>query len=1145
MRPIKVVAISLILLSSLRAEVRSMDWSTVGGRLVSPTPDTDSALVEYKNFEDRRTSFLLEEGQKKISTGITFIIPQSDSLYLNFHLLSRERDYRINYLKGTIILVKAASPGDKIILEYRRYPFSFPPVFVSHSPTMANSPIYRRRIISRVESKERTAPRYRLRVSGSKSIGINIGTGRGLGLDQSLHVSMSGKVTKGMEVSAYLTDDNLPVQPEGNTAEIKQLDRVFVKLKTARSEIVFGDHDTGLDWSRFSAFKRELRGISVSYGESKQRFFGGAGIAKGRFRTVSFMGKDGIQGPYELIPSRTFNGVIILPGTEKVYLNGRVLKRGSNNDYTIDYVLGTVQFTENVTITRDSEITVDFEISEDYFRRSTVYAGWESPNYRGLFKVKTFFLQEGDDASRPLNGTLTAEDRSILASAGDDERKALTSGIKKVDEGKGNYIFVKGDSLPDHFEFVESGGDYVLNFINVGTGKGDYTTDGFSIRGEVKYKYVGAGIGDYIIGKRLALPERNRLASVRATFEGAHLGFVSEGNFSWHDRNLLSGIDDSDNFGTAFRLEGKLRDLKLGAFKMSLSTDYSSLGDRFESPEKNRTSYFYRNWNLEGVPLVGTERIGSGKIDLQYGRLLRAGAGFSYLSRTSGISSRKNDYSLSIADELERGLKLVSFRSETNENRERIFFRGQASYALWHILPRYYYETERYSSFQTSAPDTGRYYIEQAMSVSSFRTRSFSAAIEAKRRNTDNMVDSLRNWIDSYRSDELNLKGSFTHRRRMLDILVTHRRNDDLRAHTTNWYELARLRYKDALDRFAMTTDIDYRITSGEERTRERSVIYVGKNQGDYDSEGKEVGQKRGDYMLVYLPGASLQKAHTVKLDFRLGFGGGIRGIGARSKGGGLISRLSRFVSLDNFVSVEEDSKTDDLLGLYTLRPSLLQRNDLTIYGITRVMQEWHFFNSVKMLDIAFTFNREDEKDNRSVGDPVDRFTREMKLRANVSMTKRLSILWEIGEGKRERFAISSGEQNYDVRDLSASQRIDYRYSPAVKFSMEAGAEKRLDRLSTAGQVSYFLAPHINSSMSKRLNVNSTMKITYTSTNGISAKPLFFLEEGLREDWSVMAHYRLTTNLSFGINYFGRREKDYTGEVKTVHDFKMESRAYF
>jgi len=87
--------------------------------------------------------------------------------------------------------------------------------------------------------------------------------------------------------------------------------------------------------------------------------------------------------------------------------------------------------------------------------------------------------------------------------------------------------------------------------------------------------------------------------------------------------------------------------------------------------------------------------------------------------------------------------------------------------------------------------------------------------------------------------------------------------------------------------------------------------------------------------------------------------------------------------------------------------------------------------------------------------------------------------------------------------------------------------------------------PSLSSSIGERLNVASYFKLTYTDAKSEIGKPLFFLEEGLREDWSLMGQYRVSRNISFGLNYTGRREKDYAGEVKTVHDLKVESRAYF
>jgi hypothetical protein len=40
-------------------------------------------------------------------------------------------------------------------------------------------------------------------------------------------------------------------------------------------------------------------------------------------------------------------------GSERVYVNGTLLKRGENNDYTIDYNAGEIVFTPLFTITSE------------------------------------------------------------------------------------------------------------------------------------------------------------------------------------------------------------------------------------------------------------------------------------------------------------------------------------------------------------------------------------------------------------------------------------------------------------------------------------------------------------------------------------------------------------------------------------------------------------------------------------------------------------------------------------------------------------------------------------------------------------------------------------------------------------------------
>lgn len=1118
----------------------------LAGRCLRAEPGRLVESVSLRKAVREVRNFVLEQGQNRLDLERPFLIPGSDSLSIDGKPMRRGDDYRINTLRGTLIIAGTVSGGERVVVSFLRYPFTFQPVFATRfpegvQPIAGSAPLP---VPSKKVDRKRGAT-HNLRMSGSKTVGVSVGSNRGLGIDQSLKVTMVGKIAKELEVNATLSDDNLPVQPEGNTEELRHLDRVSVQIKSRHSDVWLGDFSTGFGWSRFSSFDRELRGVKASVDVGGQTFTAGGGISKGRFRTVSFIGRDGVQGPYELLEARRFNGLVILPGTELVHLDGRQLKRGRENDYTIDYSRGTMTFTERVPVTDDSEIEMDFQTGEDDYERSTLTAGWVSPSLGGSLRLRAFFFQESDDSGKPVVGGISDDEREILAGTGDDPQGALADGVEEVEEGNGSYVLVPADSVPEHFEFVESGGKYRLDFFEVGPGRGDYVIGGFSPRGEIKYSYIGPGDGDYIVGRRLPLPERRRLFVVGASAEKGHLFMDAEGNLSIHDKNLLSDRNDGDNAGGAMKLEGGFKDLPLSSATLSVIGEFSTLEDRFVSPGKSRDPYFYRNWNLEGVQFEGRERIGGATLRLKGERPWSLVGSYKLLSREAGLEAKKAELETSIGNSTSRGLSLKLFDSRDGGERERRFARGDGAFSFWHLLPQLSVESERFSIHNSAGADTGRYYYQGTISVAGRRIGGFSAGLSYNLRRTDLLSGDGGEWFHARDKDEIRADGGYTGDGRILDLHLVHRRSRDAVSGGTTQYDLARVRYRDSWEPAGLATDIGYRISSGEERTRERTVIFVGENQGDYDREGREVGQKRGDYMLLYLPGEEREAVRTVELSFRLSMGGGVRGLEAGGGDGGFLGRLRRNVSFDHFFSVVERSRTDDLFGLYTLSPPLMQRDGLTLYGVNKLRQEWNFFNAVERFDLRLTYIREDEEDNRSRGTLYERFTRRISLRAEAAPSSTLSLSLEGGADLRTREAAGIAEQNYRVSTLSASQITNYRMRPSMKLAMELGFENRSDEFSGAEQVSFAATPSFTSSLGTRLHVNSFVKFTYTDEKTVKGKPLFFLEEGLREDWSLAAQYRFTRNVSFGANYTGRREKDFLGEAKTIHDLKMESRAYF
>ena len=1091
-------------------------------------------------------TFILLPDQKRVDLGRTFLIQGTDSVTVQGRILRREDDYRINTLKGVIILVEPAVGGEKLEVSWSRYPFSFPPVFAARFPgenplSGFTAPVSE----PRGGWEKRKGTPYRLRLSGSKTIGFTLGSNRGLGIDQSLKVTMSGKLAKDLEVKATLTDDNLPVQPEGNTEELRHLDKVYVQVKSRYLEAQLGDFKTGMDWSHFSSFERELRGATIATRIGGQKFFAGGGIAKGRFRTTTIRGREGVQGPYELLDARRFNGVVILSGTETVYLDGNRLRRGSEKGYTIDYNRGTVTFTEKITITGDSEIVIDYQMGEDDFTRSTVTAGWSAPLAGGGVTMRTFFFQENDNSDEPVRRSLSKDDKALLGQAGDDPGGAIASGIEEVENTDDCYIFVPADTVPGHYLFVESGGHFRLAFYKAGKGEGDYETDGFTRRGEVKYRYAGEGNGSYRTGRELPLPERKRVFAVGVKASKGKFFIDAEGDLSQYDRNTLSTLDDRDNSGGALKVQGGVSDIRISSSSLSLTGEYSMLEARFESPDKTREPYFYRNWNLEDVPLTGREEITGVAVRWKGDTLWDVSGSMRNLSREGGLTASRNDFTASLGDVLEKGIGVKAFNARTGDDRDRRFARAEGAFGFWKIVARTRFDTERYRSFVPSRQDTGRYYYQNTVSIAGRDIGPFRGDLSYSVRRTDRMAVDGGLWSRDRESDEIRFDGGYNGNSRIIDIFITHRVTRVLSTGLESTHDLARMRFRDSWESAGITTDIGYRISSGEDRRLEKAVIFVGEKEGDYDEEGREVGQKRGDYMVLYLPGGEVEAVRTVELTWRMSVGSGLRGFGARSGGDGLVGVLRRNISLDHFFSVIEKSGTDELLRLYLLDPELMQRDDVTLFGKNSLRQEWSFFNNMKKFDLRLVFLREDEEDNRSGDFSTSRYVRETQLRAEVVPGKSFTVSCEAATKLRSTDSGGHGEQRYRVESFSAAQILGYRYRTSARVSLKLGFENRSDDVSKAMQRSFIAQPSLNSSIGKKTHLSAFLKFTYTDVRSDEGKPLFFLEQGMREDWALAGQYRFTRNLSLGLNYTGRREKDYVGEVKTVHALKMECRAFF
>ena len=294
--------------------------------------------------------------------------------------------------------------------------------------------------------------------------------------------------------------------------------------------------------------------------------------------------------------------LIVLSGTERVWLNGREQTRGENYDYTINYNTGELTFTPRHSIRSDSRIVVDFEYTDLVYRQTTFYnsTGWRGPH--GAISVTAY--SRGDDPESSLEFSLTDNERDSLSAVG-DVPEGLNIATVQLDSS-GSY-----NLAGDHYEWGGAGqGTYDVRFYNVGK-NGTYHRK--VIDNQIVYSWVPLIQRDSILApygpvKLLKAPQRQDFMATSVSLGKPGSGRSANINvgISSLDQNRLSGFDDDDNRGLGYDLAG-LWETNLGQVydrRLTGRTAVKARGKgksflplgRFDGVE------FLRDWDLDEPP---------------------------------------------------------------------------------------------------------------------------------------------------------------------------------------------------------------------------------------------------------------------------------------------------------------------------------------------------------------------------------------------------------------------------------------------------------------------------------------------------------------------------------------------------------------
>ena len=270
------------------------------------------------SFGQLSTAFTLNRSDTLYQLPREFIIEGSEHIVVDsVRHLERLHDFRMNYRYGQIffppkyfVSLLSDSLSHKMMVTYRVLPIN-----LKHEYSLRQIEILRdsvgkeKAVISPLSTKLFSDDFFGsgLQKSGSIVRGFSVGSNRDLSLNSGFRMQLAGKLAQDVDVTAALTDENSPLQPEGTTKTLQEVDKVFVEIKYPHYSATLGDFNLQIDQKEGGEFGRLNRKLQGGRGTASFDRIGGSDLdgsmsltgatARGKYATNQFQGIEGVKGP--------------------------------------------------------------------------------------------------------------------------------------------------------------------------------------------------------------------------------------------------------------------------------------------------------------------------------------------------------------------------------------------------------------------------------------------------------------------------------------------------------------------------------------------------------------------------------------------------------------------------------------------------------------------------------------------------------------------------------------------------------------------------------------------------------------------------------------------------------------------------------
>lgn len=1103
------------------------------------------------------------------------IYPQSFQLYCNGDLVSKS-DYYLNGAKAQLIIKNRC--GGAMRAEYRVFPYNISTRFQKRDSTF----LYNEEKGSRDLYVHSSAVQIQdifggtsLKKSGSISRGISFGNNQDMGVNSSLNLELNGDLGPNLKLLASVSDDNIPIQPEGNTNKLQEFDKVFIQVYNERLKLIAGDFWIEKPKGYFMNYKKRAQGLTIEYdfgneeGKGWKTQVSGA-FSKGKFQRQVIQGIEGNQGPYRLTGAENEPFIILLGGTEKVYIDGRMMERGQEFDYVINYNSSEIIFTSRNQITKDSRIVVEFQYSDQNYARSLL----QTANRYQSDKLDFWFnaYSEQDAKNQTIQQDLTAEQKKLLSEIGDTLSLAQISSIDSIGYVDNQILYRMVDTLGYDSVLVHSVNPqlavYRATFVNVGANKGNYVLKDYIASGKV-YMWVepvgGIPQGSFEPYRLIITPKQRQMVAAGAQYRlTSYLTAEAELAYTKNDVNTFSRYDGKDDHGYSARakLQGKIPLSKANRDRWLLDSklDFEALHKYFTPIEQYRSVEFDRDWNTRGKGYTGNQvatTLGANFVNRDYGNVNLEGQQFLIGSDYSGYRTALN------GRWQQKGFRANWDGSylEGNAAEKSRFLRHKAdvSQDLKWVRIGYKDDHERNTFSDPSMP----------LARNSYQFWDYQFYVE----NGDSLKNGYKvfyreryDWI----SDSFDLKNAARAqtaggevrlkqlKNQSLNILTSYRQlkivDKNLINQTPENSVLGRIDYELRLWKNAFTWNSFYEVGSGLEQKREFMYMQVNAGQGiytwiDYNGDGIkdlnefEIAQyvDQASYVRVFTPSNDYTKTYTNEFNQSV-FWRPDR-IWATKKGA--LKVLARF---SDQIRIRINRKTNYFDGANAFNPFATNVRDTNIISTAYDFRNTFYFNRTSaVVSVDWTYQKNQNKTLLASGfDSRENEYNELNFRWNI--TKKFAIEGKGQTGRKMAIADYTTGRNFNIFYNNIKPGLSYQPNTAFRVSLNGRYEEKHNSAEFGGESAYIgeIGTNVKFNQAEKGSLQAEFKMISITYGGIQNSALGFemlesLKPGVNYTWNIGYQRLISKNLQLSIQYNGRKSKD----NKMIHSAGMEVRAFF